>query len=120
MTNTLPFHHCIFSLNQWYIVKKFHFRNIVRRFLNLFLLEHHRLKDVFLGAPSEDRPQQTECSLEVHLEVFSGCVPEETHVDADYDWKTSQSLKVRQTSVYALTVRLYLWVSDLVRFDSSV
>ncbi|CAH3046800.1 unnamed protein product, partial [Porites evermanni] len=40
-----------------------------------------------------DRPQQTECSLEAHLEVFSGCVPEETHVDADYDWKTSQSLK---------------------------
>ena len=30
-------------------------------FYIFFLLEHHRLEDVFLGAPSEDRPQQTEC-----------------------------------------------------------
>ena len=32
------------------------------------------------------------CSLEA-LEIFSGCVPEETHIDADYDWKTTQSSK---------------------------
>ena len=95
--------------------------------------------------------------LKVHLEVFSCCVPEETHIDANYDWKTTQSsntflkkriwrvlsrssfgsfflaaflkkrastlittrkqhkvLKVRQISVYALTVRLSLWISALV------
>ena len=35
------------------------------------------------------------CSLETHLEVFffSGCVPEETHIDADIDWKTTRSSK---------------------------
>ena len=42
-------------------LKKFYFKNIRLRFLNLFLLEHRLLEDVFLGAPSEDRPQQTEC-----------------------------------------------------------
>ena len=35
------------------------------------------------------------------------------YIDANYTWKTT-SLKVRQISVYALTVRLSLWVSDLV------
>ena len=56
-------------------------------------------------------------SLEAHLEVFfSCCVPEETDIDADHDWKTAQKVKfkVRQISVYALTVRLSLWISDLV------
>ena len=95
--------------------------------------------------------------LKVHLEVFSCCVPEETHIDADYDWKTTQSsntflkkriwrvlsrssfrslflaaflnkrtstlittrkqhkvLKVRQISVYVLTIRLSLWISAFV------
>ena len=33
------------------------------------------------------------CSLEAHLKVFSGCVPEETHIDADNDWKTTRSSK---------------------------
>ena len=143
-------------------LKKFHFRNIRLRYLNLFLLEHRLLEDVFLGAPSEDRPQQTECIWRILSKssfgsFFSCCVPEETHIDADYDWKTTQSsntflkkriwrvlsrssfgslflavllkkrtstlittrkqhkvLKVRQISVYALTVRLSLWISALV------
>ena len=30
-------------------------------FYIFFLLEHRRLEDIFLGAPSKDRPQQTEC-----------------------------------------------------------
>ena len=53
-------------------------------------------------------------SLEAHLEVFYGCVPEETHVDADYDWETTQSSKGKTDLFYALSVRLSLWVSDLV------
>ena len=64
-------------------------------FFIFFLLEHRRLKDVFLGAPSEDRPQPRILSRSSSGST-SGCVPEETHIDSDYDWKTSQVLKVRQ------------------------
>ena len=65
-----------------------------------------------MGAPSEDRPQPRILSRS-SFGSTSGCVPEETHIDADYDWKTSQVLKVRQIFFYALTVRLSLLVSDL-------
>ena len=73
-------------------------RNIERRLWNRFLLEHRRLEDVILGAPSEDRPQETECmwrmlSRSSFGSLFSGYVPEETHIDADNDWKTTRSSK---------------------------
>ena len=42
-------------------LENFHSSYIQRRLLNSFLLEHCRLEDIFLGAPSEDRPQETEC-----------------------------------------------------------
>ena len=48
------------------------------------------------------------CSLEAHLEVFFGCVPEETHADADYDWKTSQSSKGK-TDLFMLYLLDYLF-----------
>ena len=90
----------------------------MRRFLNLFFCSNIASSKTSFWA----RPLKTDhsklnacnvCSLEAHLEVLSGCVPEETHVDADYDWKTSQSSKGK-TDVYALPFRLSLWVSDLV------
>ena len=48
------------------------------------------------------------------MEIFSGCVPEETHIDAITTRKQLKVLKVRQISVYSLSVRLSPWVSDLV------
>ena len=47
------------------------------------------------------------CSPEAHLKVFflAAFLKKRMYIDADYTWKTT-SLKVRQISVYALTVRL--------------
>ena len=55
-------------------------------------------KTSLLGAPSEDRPQETECmwhmlSRSSFESLFSGCVPGETHIDADNDWKTTRNSK---------------------------
>ena len=84
------------------------------------MLERGRLEDVFWARPLKIGHSKLNtcdvCSIEAHLEVFSGCVPEETHIDADYLTLTleNNSKLVRQISVYALTVRLSPWVSDLV------
>ena len=47
------------------------------------------------------------CSPEAHLKVFllAAFLKKRMYIEADYTWKTA-SLKVRQISVYALTVRL--------------
>ena len=100
-------------------LKKFHFRNIGRRLLNLFLLEHRRLEDVFLGAPSEDRQHQTECMWRILSRSSCGSFFPPTFLKKRISTlitagKQLKVLKVRQISVYALTVRLSLWVSDLV------
>ena len=42
------------------------------------------------------------------LGSFFGCVPEETHADADYDWKTSQSSKGK-TDLFMLYLLDYLF-----------
>ena len=40
---------------------KVSFQELRTSFFTSFLLEHRLFEDVFLGAPSEGRPQQTEC-----------------------------------------------------------
>ena len=76
--------------------QKLHFRNIGRHLLNPLLLEHRHLEDVFLGTPSEDRQNKTEYMWRILSRssfgsfFFGCCVPEETHIDAHYSWKTIQ------------------------------
>ena len=100
--------------------QKLHFRNIGRHLLNLLLLEHRHLEDVFLGTPSEDRQNKTEYMWRILSRTSFG-----SFFRLLSSWRNAyrrslqlenntKVLKVRQISVYALTVRLSLWISDLV------
>ena len=75
----------------------------------VFLLEHRRLEDVFLGAPSEDRPQQTDFMCRMLSRSSFGSFFLTTFLKKRI-WtlittgKQLKVLKVRQVAVYALTV----------------
>ena len=91
----MPLHHCVFFKPIINNLKSFISGTSDFVLTSFFLLERGRLEDVFWARPLKIGHSKLNtcdvCSIEAHLEVFSGCVPEETHIDADYHWKTTQS-----------------------------
>ena len=73
-----------------------------------------------MGAPSEDRPQETECTRRMLSRssfrsfFFLVAFLKKRMSMLITTGKEVEVLTVRQISFYALTVRLSLWVSDLV------
>ena len=49
-------------LRRWHVIWQVLFQKLrLSSFTTLFSIEHRRLEDVFLGAPSQDRARQTDC-----------------------------------------------------------
>ena len=94
---------------------------VIPYFETLFSLEHHRLEDVCFGRALSRRNTPNwlfdVCSQEARFGCTSGIVPEETHSNTGYDWKTTASSKGNALSLFSvvLTFRSYFCVSDIVR-----
>ena len=109
-------HHCIFSLNS---LRSFisGTSNVV--FEIVFCSNIAASKTSFWAHPLKTDHKKLNacvvCSLEAHLEVFFLAASLKKRISTLITTgKQLEVLKVRQISVYALTVRWSLWVSDLV------
>ena len=87
----------------------------------IFLLEHRRLEDVFLGAPSQDRARQTDCLTyalkKLVLDVLLAAFLKKRIATLGTTEKRLQVLKVTHCFFFSvvLTFRSSFCVSDIVR-----